>query len=142
MKRHKPLDRGTGLRRDSAGVRRFAASRRKPLRSKSEKRAAQRDHELAVSDAVVRRDGGCILRSLASHRCGGPLTVHHLRKQSAGGRWTLDNCVCLCASANTMVEDDPPWGRWLGLVVRYDIPPAVAWQRRVDCGLVVRTDQP
>lgn len=142
VKRSTPLGRGKPLRRDGAGARRFAASRRKPLPAKSVRRAAQRDHELAVTEQVFRRDGGCILSHLASHRCHGTLTPHHLRKQSAGGQWTLENCVALCAGANGMVEDEPGWARTIGLVVRAGLSPAEAWQRRVDNGLIVRGPQP
>lgn len=119
-----------------------AQARRRPLRFKSEKREAMREEEARVREAVFRRDGGCVLRGQASHRCQGPETPHHLAKASAGGRYTPENLVCLCAGSNTAVEDDPEWGRWVGLVVRWDITPGEAWDRRRDCGLVVRTERP
>ncbi len=116
--------------------------RPRPLPARSPKREAVRAEEEAIRDAVFRRDGGCVLRQQASHRCIGPDTPHHLAKASAGGPYTAENLVTLCSGSNTAVEDDPEWGRWVGLVIRWDIPPAVAWQRRVDCGLVVRSEQP
>lgn len=136
------VKRGEPLRRDTPKARAWARKRRKPLRPRSEKRQDQRPQEEAITAEVFRRDGGCIMRTQASHICHGPLTPHHLRKQSAGGPWTLDNVVALCAWANGEVENAPYWGRHHGLVVRHDITPADAWQRRVDTGLVVRTPQP
>jgi hypothetical protein len=149
------LRRSSPMKRDGAGARRFANAarkplkrtemkpaagmKRKPLRAKSEKRAAQRPHEEAVIEAVYVRDGGCILRTYEGHVCGGKRqTPHHLQKQSAGGAWSLENVVCLCAAGNGAVEDDPPWARIVGLVVRWDIDHSEAFQRRKDAGLVAR----
>lgn len=116
--------------------------RRKALAPRSPKRQLARLAEVELTELVFRRDGGCILREQTSHRCFGPPTAHHLLKASAGGGWTEDNIVCLCAGANTMVEDQPDWARNMGLVIRWGITPDLAWERRVAAGLIVRTDCP
>lgn len=67
---------------------------------------------------MFERDGYlCALVALKpGHRCAGPLTPHHLKKASAGGSYTADNLVSLCAYANGWVEDEPREARALGLV--------------------------
>lgn len=137
MKRSGPPARRTPLKRVA-----MRASR-KPLAVRSVKRQEARPAEAELTAVVFARDGGCVLREQASHRCTGkPETPHHLKKSGAGGKWTDDNLVDLCAGANTMVEDEPYWGRAVGLVVRWDITPGEAWDRRVAHGLVVRTERP
>lgn len=112
--------------------------KRTRLRSMSRKRLAELHDRHTVRTVVFARDGGCIMRTMDGHRCAGPLTPHHLRKASAGGDYTPDNLVSLCARANTSVEDFPGWARLAGLVVRSGIDHETAAQWRREHGMVVR----
>lgn len=51
-------------------------------------------------------------------RCYGPLTPHHLLKESQGGAYEASNLVALCSRHNSWVEDYPDHARALGLVVK------------------------
>jgi hypothetical protein len=55
---------------------------------------------------------------LAAGPCIGGLTAHHLKKASAGGAYTADNLLSLCAGHNDWVEDHPLHATELGLVIR------------------------
>jgi 5-methylcytosine-specific restriction endonuclease McrA len=93
---------------------------RKQLPRESAKRKAGRAERDRVREAVFRRDGHrCqLLPRDPEHRCWGPLTFHHLRKASAGGGYTEENGLTLCAGGNTWVEDHPDRALELGLVIR------------------------
>lgn len=86
---------------------------------------------------VIQRDRRCIL---AGHPdagpCFGPLTPHHLRKQSQGGAWTMGNMVTLCAAMNSWVEDQPRKAHELGLVIRHGETEEEAWEKMRSAGLV------
>jgi hypothetical protein len=143
LKATKPLERRASLSRTSWMPTSTALSRRGRLRDVSMKRQALKPAEAVVREAVIRRDGGCLLRrqplrlgSMAS--CFGRPTFHHLWKAGQGGAYTEDNGVCLCVMHNDAVEDDPPTARMLGLVVsrRYGINQVEAAARRQLHGLV------
>lgn len=72
-----------------------------------------------VRTEVFERDGYvcALVRLKQGHRCLGGLTPHHLRKASAGGSYTADNLLTLCAFGNGWVEDNPAEARALGLVL-------------------------
>lgn len=113
MKRGGPLRRLTPLRRG------------KRLPAQSRKRKAELEARRDVRMAVFDRDGHrCVLAArvlLAGERvpaCFGPITPHHLRKASAGGPYTPDNLVTLCAGHNEWVENAPLQASALGLVIR------------------------
>jgi 5-methylcytosine-specific restriction endonuclease McrA len=84
----------------------------------SARRSDESEARRSVREAVFERDGGCLLARLDWHRCGGPLTVHHLQKASQGGEYSIDNLVALCAVGNDWVEDNPEQAWIHGLVVR------------------------
>lgn len=94
--------------------------RRRGVKPVSDRRAADRDRRDEVRAAVFARDRYCRLidRADVAGTCRGPLTPHHLRKASAGGGYTEDNLVALCAGHNTWVEDEPDLAYSLGLVRR------------------------
>jgi hypothetical protein len=110
--------------------------RRKPLVSKTPLRPKPRgaDRGDRAMRMVRARDNGCLLRPRGD--CFGPLTIHHLRKQSQGGKWTIENCVMLCAGHNDAVEDNPDEFHGLGLVVRHGETVEMAWAKLHDYGLV------
>jgi hypothetical protein len=116
------------MKRSPMPPRRNGLSRRGRLRSQSEKRTERRASVQPVVDAVLARDGGCVLRN---HRgagdCSGQDTPHHLCKAWKGWDWTLDNLVALCAGHNGWVEDHPDDAFLLGLVIREGTTPAGAW---------------
>ncbi len=60
--------------------------------------------EKAVRAAVFDRDGGCLLADYSP--CFGPLTPHHRKKASQGGKYTLDNLAALCSHHNGLIESD------------------------------------
>jgi hypothetical protein len=135
MNRNKPL------RADPDKTRAWQRRSRKPLAAKSAKRAAKRPAEREVTEIVYGRDGGCVLRSMPRlgdevPLCGGPLTPHHLSKQSKGYDWSEDNLVALCSTHNGWVEDEPDLARTLGLVVTWGLDHAEARRRRIAAGLV------
>lgn len=91
----------------------------KKLPAKSERRYSENEQRETVRQLVYARDGGCVVAGEPGvGPCRGPDTPHHLRKASAGGSFTPDNLVTLCAFHNTLVEDEPLWARQRGLVVR------------------------
>jgi hypothetical protein len=100
-----------------------------------------------VRAAVHARDRGCVLQVVRPHACFGGPTVHHLKKASRGGSYTLGNLVELCAWANcTWVETHvdeatalgllvPSWEPerlppWLPSLTRVTVPPANALPQR------------
>lgn len=93
---------------------------RKPVKPYSDKRAAAFDLHDRLRAAVLGRDGGCVLHGETDRDCSGGRTVHHRRKASAGGVWSLVNLVELCAGHNVDIEDRPAYyrERWPWLVVR------------------------
>lgn len=96
--------------------------KRTRLRAVSSKRRARlEDRRAVVTEALDRDRQHCRLRDMiVGHRCGGPITPHELRKQSASaaGRYDVENIVALCAHGNTWVEDNPQLAHDLGLVIR------------------------
>ena len=115
-------------------MKRSPLRRRTPLRSSSAKRRADRERRAEVRRAVFIRDGwtcqlpgGCDKR----HYHPNPLTVHYLRKASAGGSYTPDNLISLCRWHNRWVEDQPLMALGLGLVHRtyHPVRPLYDWQR-------------
>jgi hypothetical protein len=122
-----------------AAVKRTPIRRKTRLRSTSDKRARLRASVQPVVDAVLARDGGCVLRGhqLSTGDCRGPDTPHHLRKAWRGWDWTLDNLVTLCAGHNGWVEDHPHEAHALGLVIRDGDTYADAWAAMLECRLPV-----
>jgi hypothetical protein len=119
-----------------AGNRRARLARTAPIRSNRKRRSTA---EIAVREAVFRRDGGCILAGSTWHpgRCFGPLTPHHLRKEGQGGSYTAENLVSLCAWANgDWVELHPIEARRLGLTISGLDTEHRAWCRMQAAGLV------
>lgn len=93
--------------------------KRGAIRSVSARRAAQADHRNKVRFEVFHRDDWrCQLRDGSAGQCFGPLTVHHLRKASQGGKYEASNLVTLCARHNDWVEDEPAKAYAMGLVIR------------------------
>lgn len=128
--------------RRSDGLRRGGALRRgAPLRRVSDAARALRTDAQPIVDAVLARDGECVLR-LAEHGagpCRGRLTPHHLVKAWKGPGWTLDNLVALCVAHQGWVEDEPSAATQLGLVVRDGMTHADAWARMFLAHLPVGT---
>jgi hypothetical protein len=102
------------------------------MRARSAKRVAARADEMEVTETCFRRDGyRCQLVGLVpGHNCYGTvLTPHHLRKQSQGGTWTLDNLLSVCA-VPFRSKHSPPLVAWgFGLVVRTGETSEDAWRR-------------
>lgn len=107
-----------------------------PPRSKPMKRVAMKagrkgltDEQRAIRQAVFDRDGHCQLRGVeGAGPCFGPLTPHHKRKASQGGKYTLDELVALCSHHNSQIEADADLARLahsLGLVVRRGDRPTI-----------------
>lgn len=73
-----------------------------------------------VREAVFLRDQmKCRLATVqAAGPCGYQMTVHHLKKASAGGAYSLENLVTLCAVHNDWCEDHPIAAAHLGMVIR------------------------
>lgn len=135
----KPLARKTPLRSQSQLTPDKPLARRSRLAPVSAKRRAEHKASRPVVALVFERDRGC----LASRRpdvcgpCSGPLTPHHVRKDSQGGAWDLDNLVSLCWAHNCVwVEGNPAEAHALGLVARRGEPITYAWERMRAAGLV------
>lgn len=112
MNRHKGLERHVELRHRPSIARRTG---RLPATSAKTRREA--DKRRAVTLAVFERDGfACRATDLDFGPCFGPLTPHHLKKASQGGRFVPSNLLTLCAAHNDRVEDQPARARALGLV--------------------------
>jgi 5-methylcytosine-specific restriction endonuclease McrA len=103
------------------------------VRAVSKKRAKAKPAERAAREAVFERDRGCVLTGWSP--CAGPLTPHHLLKQSQGGPWALDNLVALCAHHNGDVEDWPAKYRGLGLAVAKGVDATEAARLRAVNGI-------
>lgn len=122
-------------------MKRTPLKRRTRLRPVSDRKRAERTAAQPVVDAVFARDGGCLMARYHGPAvvpgCFGPLTPHHLRKQSARrGGWTERNLVTLCAHHNGWVEDHPDLAHALGLVLRRGDTEAYAWLRMGEAGLL------
>ena len=90
---------------------------RKPLPVKSAKRYSENEYREQIRQQVFARDGGCVVAGEPDvGECRGQDTPHHILKASAGGPFTLDNLVTLCARHNVLVEDEPLWAQQRGLV--------------------------
>lgn len=113
----------TALRRNPEQTRLWQRRTRRPLPSRSRRRVASTANMARVRAEVFNRDGGCLLEG-EGPPCYGGLTYHHRRKAGAGGAYTVDNGVTLCARHNLWIEDEPPLfvdnGKYayLSLVVR------------------------
>lgn len=127
MIRRTPLRRGASLQATSA------LSRTSRLKPRSEKRVKRNEENDAVVRAVVfARDGGrCQLLGPLHDRCFGPLTVHHLKKASHGGKYEADNLITLCAMANDWIEDHPRLAWENGMVQRTGDTPEEVTERRM-----------
>lgn len=113
MKRGGPLKR-TPLQRGSSTLKRTRLS---PVSAKQRQRVD--DRRGTVAEALARDRQRCrLLDMLVGHRCAGPITPHHLRKQSAEHDDSAENIVALCAAGNTFVENEPLLAHRLGLVIR------------------------
>ena len=113
-----------------AGLRRRAPMRRTgPLRAKCTdcfKRApikakADPDRRMArdaVRDEVLRRDGGCVMRTLSGHECCGGMDVHEVWTRGRGGSASdPSNCITLCrCEAHRIATTEPRLAYELGLV--------------------------
>ena len=135
MKPSGRLERRTPLRSGSKGLDRGKGLARTGGPKPKPKPKAQRDAEAEVRRIVFARDGGCLMARIEPEECYGRLTMHHLRKASQGGEYTVENGVTACCHHNEAVEMDPPRYRRLGLVVTNAIPPEEALARRVAAGL-------
>lgn len=87
----------------------------------SDKRREENEAHPSIRQQVFERDGHkCrIAPFLPDDRCFGKLTVHHVRKASAGGGYTVENLVTACVHHNEWVEDHPIEAEGLGLVKRW-----------------------
>lgn len=105
------LARKTPLARGTKGL------QRSPLRPVSLRKLREKRAERKVWEQVKERDKTCRLTALGG-TCFGPLTPHHVKKASQGGRFTLSNIVAGCAHHNGMVENEPALAYSLGFVVK------------------------
>jgi hypothetical protein len=105
--------------------------KRTRLRPRSAKAIASDPDHAAIRAVVIARDRVCQvaamgrLNAYATPPCFGPLTPHHRRKASAGGRYSASNLVAVCAGCNGAMESDADLARWaheVGLVVRRGDP--------------------
>lgn len=97
------------------------------------KRLTNRDKD-PIRTAVFDRDGGCLLDEYSP--CFGVLTVHHRRKASQGGGYTLDNLAALCQFHNDEIEADADlaaYCRTVGLVLKAGDPDLGVTFGRGDC---------
>lgn len=132
MRRNRPLH------QDPAKLAAWQTASRRRIAPQSAKRRSEASARSDVREAVFNRDGyRCVLDGLEGHRCGGPLTPHHIRKASQGGPYEPGNMISLCASANREVEDRPDWAWRLGLVIRNGESAHDAGMRRRTAGLPV-----
>lgn len=70
-----------------------------------------------VRQAVLRRDGGCVLaRFEPDHVCWGPLVLHH-RKLRRFKDHSIDNLATLCAGGHDFVHAHPHWSYAVGLML-------------------------
>lgn len=106
LKRGKPLQAKTGLKRGN--------TRLKPI---SDAKRAQKPARNALTQKVFERDSfTCQIASLVAEPCFGRLTPHHLKKESQGGPHTMSNVIAACVFHNDWVEDHPTQAKALGLV--------------------------
>lgn len=85
---------------------------RKAVKSQSDKRAEKAEMRERLRQAVFARDGGCVLAGETPWECAGiPTTVHHRRKASACGYWSLKNLITLCSFHNQDIENRPGYYR-------------------------------
>lgn len=110
---------------DPAKVREWLNRSRRNLPRRSKKKREADKSKPEIRDAVFARDHYLCQMPLSDEarvgggdRCFGPLTPHHIRKESQGGTYTFDNLVTLCAFHNGWVEDHPNLAHRLGLVRR------------------------
>lgn len=113
---------------------------RKPLRSRSPRRDTAADQHEEIRLAVYARDGHCRLRDALAPwgPCMGDRTVHHLRKASQGGAYTMSNLIYLCAQHNDRIEELPRADTVAcGLVIPRDCQdPGRAWALMQLAGIV------
>jgi 5-methylcytosine-specific restriction endonuclease McrA len=110
----------TPINTDPEKVRAWQQRSRRNLPAQSAKRAAEKPERDRVRAEVFTRDRNlCQLRAEPGlPPCFGALSVHHLRKASAGGSYSLDNLTTLCIGHNDLMEDEPLLAKRLGMVVR------------------------
>lgn len=119
------------LYRHTALARGKGPERRTRLRPFSAKTVAARPEHDRVRAEVFERDGWtCRVKGRGyAIPCFGPPTVHHLRKSSGGGAYTLANLICLCAHHNEAVERFPDWSEEVGLAERGLQIPQETWRK-------------
>jgi hypothetical protein len=105
---------------DPDKVRAWQQRSRKRLPAQSAKRQQEAKSNADIREQTFERDGWtCRLAGFTQlGPCMGPLTFHHKQKASAGGGYTVDNGITLCAQHNSAIEDFPLLARQLGMVKR------------------------
>jgi len=111
------LTRRSSLKRDTAKALAFA-NKGRTLRKVSTPRAKLNRERREIRERVFVRDGYRCQANWPATECFGPLTVHHLKKASAGGTYTEGNLVTTCSHHNSLIEDFPITAQSLGLVIR------------------------
>jgi 5-methylcytosine-specific restriction endonuclease McrA len=71
----------------------------------------------ALREAVLRRDGGCVARSIVPDiRCVGSLQVHHLWRRSQGGPNEDWNLKSVCAAHHEWIHRNVRQAKLLDLI--------------------------
>lgn len=111
--RRTPLTRRTPLARGGTLARGTGLTRRR--------RAVDR----SVLADVVRRDGGCVARTIVVEvACWGRLDPHHVLRRSQGGSDDPSNLVTLCRAHHSWVHDNVGDAVALGLLRKAHDRPA------------------
>ena len=118
MRRSGPLERKTELRADPAKNRAWqnrsrSEMKRTEIKKVSDKKRKARPGQLAVRGAVFARDNWTCQMIGWRGECFGPPTYHHVKKASAGGKYTFENGLTACVRHNSLVETYPieAWAR-------------------------------
>jgi hypothetical protein len=140
------LERRTPLRRTGGPKRKTELSRGNSQLSRggrinpmSRKRLAATEARAEVRRQVFARDGRCLLRGIdGAGPCLGRRTPHHVLKASAGGPYSVENLVQLCAHHNDWIEttDGQLLALSVGLWCRHGDTLEACWRRMTVLGLV------
>lgn len=96
-------------------------------------------HDIVRAEVFARDGHQCRLGGWGTgHYCSPNLSVHHLLKSSACGRYEQRNLLTLCIRCNSWVEDHPVTAHDLGLVCRRGDTLLECWERLVAAALVPR----
>jgi hypothetical protein len=87
------------------------------VRPVSKKRARKAAERRKVVAEVIYRDGSCQAAGRAPGPCGGPLDVHEVIPRSAWADGYLEpsNCMVVCRSHHSWIDDHPKTAALIGL---------------------------